>query len=402
MVKKTIRDVDFSGKRVLVRVDFNVPLTAGDGNFDEMSITDDTRIRAAIPTIQYILDQKPKAVILMTHLGRPDGRVVPQYSVKPIVPVLSQLLGQDVMLVGDILGYLPKKMIGEAPDGAVILLQNTRYYPGEEKNDPAMAGELASYGDIFVNDAFGTAHRAHASNVGIAEHLEAVAGFLMEKEVEFLATAMENPASPFIAILGGAKVSDKVKVIEALLGKVDRLLIGGGMAVTFLKAKDYATGRSRIDEDAMTIAKGLVTEYGSKILLPVDVVASTRFANDGEQITVDAADGVPETHLIMDIGPKTVEAFKEVLEGAKTVVWNGPVGVFEFDNFATGTMEIARALGDVTAQGGTTIIGGGDSAAAIAKAGLTDKMTHVSTGGGASLEMLEGRELPGVAVLADK
>jgi phosphoglycerate kinase len=401
MNKKTIRDVDLTGKRVLVRVDFNVPIQA-ESPMKDGTVTDDTRIRAALPTIQYILDQHPSRVILMTHLGRPKGKVVPSMSVKPIVPILAELLGREVILAGDCIGERPRKIIDEAPEGSVILLQNTRYYPGDEKNDPEYAAKLATHGEIFVNDAFGVAHRAHASNVGVAQHMEAVAGFLMERELDFLVDALDRPARPFVAIMGGAKIADKAKVIEVLLEKVDRLLIGGGMGITFLKSQGYEVGKSLVDEEALPIVKGLYKAYGSKLVFPTDVVIAKEFKNDSQRDVIRARSGVPADWQILDIGPETVKAFQEILYTAQTVLWNGPLGVFEMPNFAQGTYEIARTLAEITQEGATTIIGGGDSAAAVVQMGLADQMTHISTGGGASLELLEGKSMPGVEVLADR
>jgi len=395
MNKKTMRDVDLSNKRVLVRVDFNVPL---DGN----TVTDDTRIRAAIPTLKYILEQKPKAVILTSHLGRPKGEAKPEFSLKPVVPVLSELLGEDVTFASDCIGEEAESAIEALPEGGVILLENTRYHKGEEKNDPEMAAALAKLGDIFVNDAFGTAHRAHASNVGVTEKLEAVAGFLLEKEIDYLSNTIANPEHPFVAILGGAKVSDKISVIEALLSKVDQLLIGGGMANTFFAAQGYSMGDSLVEEDAIDTAKSLLEKGGDKIVLPTDAVVATAFDNNAERKTIPVSEGVEDGWRILDIGEATVAKFGEILANAKTVVWNGPMGVFEMSNFAKGTFAVAEQLAKATETGATTIIGGGDSAAAAEQSGLADKMTHISTGGGASLEMLEGKTLPGLAALADK
>lgn len=395
MNKKTIRDVDLKGKRVLVRVDFNVPLE-GD------RVTDETRVRESVPTIKHILAQKPKAVILMSHLGRPKGGPDPKYSMKPVVPVLAKYLGMEVHFAEDCLGEVAKQAVAKLPEGGVLILENTRFYAGEEKNDPDMAKQLASLGDIFVNDAFGTAHRAHASNVGVSSHLQAVAGFLMEKELDFLVDAIEKPERPFVAIMGGAKISDKVQVIEALLAKVDKLLIGGGMGITFLKSQGYEVAKSLVDNDSLPVAQKLLKEHGDKIVLPTDSVIADNFDNNANRKTINIQDGVPDGWQILDIGPATVANFKSILAGAKTIVWNGPVGVFEMPNFAVGTNEIAKALAELTSKGVKTIIGGGDSAAAVNEAGLSDKMTHISTGGGASLELLEGKVLPGVAALADK
>lgn len=395
MNKKTIRDADFAGKRVLVRVDFNVPL---DGN----TITDDTRIRAAVPTLQYILEQTPKALILTSHLGRPKGERKPDMSLAPAAPALAKLLGVEVAFAEDCIGDVAENAIAALPDGGVILLENTRYHKGEEKNDPDFAAKLAKHGDIFVNDAFGTAHRAHASNVGVADHLEAVAGFLMEKEIDYLANAIEDPKRPFVAILGGAKVSDKITVIEALLGKVDKLLIGGGMANTFFAAQGYTMGDSLVEDEALDMAKELLSKGSDKIVLPTDAIVADAFDNDANSQVISVSDGVQEGWRILDIGTASVEAFKALLEDAQTVVWNGPMGVFEMPNFAQGTFAIAELLAERSEAGATCIIGGGDSAAAAEQSGLAEKITHVSTGGGASLEMLEGKTLPGLAALADK
>ena len=395
MDKKTIRDVDLTGKRVLVRVDYNVPLDNG-------TVTDDTRIRASIPTLKHILDQNPKSVILMSHLGRPKGSADPKYSLAPVAPALSNLLGVDVQFAEDSTGDKADEAAANLPEGGVLLLENTRFHKGEERNDLDLAQQLAKHGDVFVNDAFGSAHRAHSSTVGITEYLPSVAGFLMEKEIDYLATTLENPAQPFVAILGGAKVSDKIGVIEALMDKVDKLLIGGGMANTFFKAQGVAVGRSLAEEEALDTAKGLLKRGGDKLVLPVDAVVGENFENNTATRTISITEGVPEGWAIYDIGPETVELFGQVLKGAKTVVWNGPMGVFEMSNFAKGTNAIAQLLAEETRKGATTIIGGGDSAAAVEQAGLADQVTHISTGGGASLEMLEGLDLPGVTALQDK
>lgn len=399
MNKKSVRDVDLKGKRVLVRVDFNVP-TEGD------KVTDDTRIRAAIPTLKYILEQKPKAVILMSHLGRPKGedkaKDKAEFSLKPVVPLVSEQLGVPVAFAEDCIGEEAENAVANLPEGGVVLLENTRFYKGESKNDPKMAEQLAKLGDLLVNDAFGTAHRAHASNVGLASHMESVAGFLLEKEIDFLVNAIENPKRPFVAIMGGAKISDKVKVIESLLQKVDKLLIGGGMSNTFLKAQGIEMGDSLVDAEAVETAKAMLAQAGDKLVLPVDSVIADKFDNDATRKTIEVKEGVPAGWQSLDIGPKTIEKFNQILAEAKTVIWNGPVGVFEMDNFAVGTNAIAHELAKITEKGAVTIIGGGDSAAAISQAGLDERVTHVSTGGGASLELLEGQELPGVTSLADK
>lgn len=395
MNKKTIRDIDLKDKRVLVRVDFNVPL---DGD----RVTDDTRVRAAIPTLQYILEQQPRAVILMSHLGRPKGVAKPEFSLRPVVAVLKSHLGVDVEFVDDCLGQKAEEAVAELPKGQVLLLENTRFHAGEKKNEPEMAQQLAKLGDVYVNDAFGSAHRAHASTAGVAEHLPAVAGFLMEKELDFLVNAVENPARPFVAILGGAKVSDKIEVIQTLLTKADRLLIGGGMANTFLKAKGVNVADSLVEDDVLQTAQNILSEAGDKLLLPREVVIADAFDNDAKVMSIPADEDVPSGWRILDIGSGAIRSFQEVLKDAKTVVWNGPMGVFEMTNFAKGTFELAETLASITSDDVSTIIGGGDSAAAVTQAGLANKMTHISTGGGASLELLEGRQLPGVVALNDK
>lgn len=395
MDKQTIRDYDLSGKRVLVRVDFNVPIENG-------AITDDTRIRAAVPTLKAILEQKPRSVLLMSHLGRPKGGPEPKYSLAPVAPALARLLGTDVAFASDTVGEAAEQAAAALPEGGVLLLENTRFYPSEEKNDRDLAQKMASLGDVFVNDAFGSAHRAHSSTVGVTEFLPSVAGLLMEKEINYLATTLENPTRPFVAILGGAKVSDKIAVIESLLGKVDKLLIGGGMANSFFKAQGYSLGNSLVENDAVETARGLLEKSGGKLVLPVDVVIGDKLADDAQTQVIPVEQGVPDGWGIYDVGPRTVELFAQTLKDAQTVVWNGPMGVFEKDKFAAGTRAVAKLLAERTQQGATTIIGGGDSVAAIEEAGLADQITHISTGGGASLEMLEGKTLPGVAALKDK
>jgi len=392
MNKKSIRDVDLAGKRVFCRVDFNVPMQDG-------VITDDTRIRAALPTIRYLTEAKAK-VILASHFGRPKGTVVEEMRLTPIAKHLSELLGKPVKKLDESAGAAVEAAVADMQDGDVILLENVRFQAGEEKNDPELAKQFAQLADLFVNDAFGAAHRAHASTAGIAQYIPAVAGLLMEKEIRFLGGALSQPERPFTAIVGGAKVKDKIAVIENLLTKVNALIIGGGMANTFLKAKGYSVGSSLCEEDKLDLARLLMKqaeERGVQLLMPVDVVVADRFAADAEKKTV-SVDAIPDGWMALDIGPKSVEAFRDVIVGSKTVVWNGPMGVFEMDAFAQGTIGVAKAMADC---GGTTIIGGGDSVAAVEKAGVAEQMTHISTGGGASLEFMEGKELPGVAVLQD-
>lgn len=390
MDKQTIRDVDVKGKRVLVRVDFNVPIENG-------RIVDDRRIRESLPTIRYLLDHNA-AVILCSHLGRPKGRDA-KFSLAPVASHLGELLGRPVAFAGDVVGEAVMQKAQALKPGDVLVLENTRFYPEEEKNDAAFAQKLAALADIYVNDAFGSAHRAHASTEGVAHYLPAVAGFLMEKELNYLGGALANPTHPFVAILGGAKVSDKLGVIENLLGKVDRLLIGGGMANTFFKAQGLEVGDSLVENDKLDMARMLLDKSAGKVVLPVDAVIADKFDNSANTRIV-ASNNVPAGWRILDIGPRTIETFANILVSAKTVVWNGPLGVFEMPNFARGTLEIARRLASLS--GVTSIIGGGDSAAAVEQAGVADKITHISTGGGASLEFLEGKELPGVTALQNK
>jgi len=391
MIKKTVRDADVEGKRVLVRVDFNVPLEDG-------RVTDDTRIRAALPTIRYLLD-RDAVVILASHLGRPKGKADDQYRMAPVADRLSELLDRPVIKLNDCVGPEVQEAVRQAKPGDVLMLENTRFHAEETDNDASFARELASLAELYVNDAFGSAHRAHASTEGVAHHLPAVAGFLMEKELEFLGRALSSPEHPFIAILGGAKISDKIGVIENLLDKVDAILIGGGMANTFLRADGYDVAESLVEEESVDTARELIRRGGDRIVLPVDAVVADRFEADAFSQVV-AVGSVPPGWRILDIGTRTLELFKEELEGARTVVWNGPMGVFEFPKFAHGTEAVARMLAAL--PDATTIIGGGDSAAAVERSGLAGEMTHISTGGGASLEFLEGKTLPGVAALQDR
>lgn len=394
-MKKTVRDIDVSGKRVLVRCDFNVPMKDGE-------ITDDIRITAALPTIQYLQEQGAK-VILMSHMGRPKGEAKPEFSLKPVADRLSKLLGKDVIFAAS--DVVVDDQVRAAADalgaGEVMLLENVRYRKEETKNEEPFTGQLAALGEIFVNDAFGTAHRAHCSTAGLAKYMPSVSGFLIEREVKFLGDALDSPQRPFVAIMGGAKVADKIPVIENLLKKVDALIIGGGMSYTFFKAMGYEIGTSILDEESIGLAKDLMAQAekaGVKLLLPVDTVCAKEFKNDSEKAVFDR-DQMPSDMMGMDIGPKTITLYQETIAKAKTIVWNGPAGVFEMPAFAEGTKAIAQALAE---SGATTIIGGGDSAAAVEQFGYADQMTHISTGGGASLEFLEGKELPGIACLEEK
>ncbi len=388
--KKTVQDIDVKGKRVLVRVDFNVPTKDG-------VVGDDTRIKAAIPTIDYLL-RHGAAVILMSHLGRPKGGPDPKYSMKPVAEHLAYLLGKPVAFASDCIGDVAAKAAKALRPGDVLVLENTRFHPEEEKNDPEMAKELASLADVFVNDAFGSDHRAHASTEGVTHFLPAVAGFLLEKEIKYLGQAISDPKHPFVVIMGGAKISDKIGVIKNLLTTADTILIGGGMANTFFKAQGYPMGDSLVEEESIVLAQELLKEGGQKLRLPIDVVLGDKFEAGADTKTM-AVGPIAQGWRILDIGPETVKAYGKVISGAGMVVWNGPMGVFEFPHFAEGTYGIARA---VAASKAISIVGGGDSVAAIQQSGLADKITHISTGGGASLEMLEGLELPGVAALQDK
>jgi len=393
--KKTIRDIKVAGKRVLVRVDFNVPLsgssTAG------FTVGDDTRIRAALPTLEYLLEHGA-AIILCSHLGRPKEGPDPKYSLKPVAAHLGKLIGKPVAFAEDCFGPAAEKAAKALKSGEVLVLENTRFHPEEEKNNPEMAKQLAALADIYVNDAFGSAHRAHASTEGVAKYLPAVAGFLMEKEIQYLGAAVADPAKPFVAILGGAKISDKIGVIENLLTKADTILIGGGMANTFFKAQGYPVADSLVDDEALEIARELVTKGGPRLRLPVDVVIGDKFEAAAAHRVMPTGP-IPEGWRILDIGPETIAGYTKVIKAARTVVWNGPMGVFEFPEFAKGTFGVVQAVAESDA---VSIIGGGESVAAIQQSGLADKITHISTGGGASLEMLEGVVLPGVAALQDK
>lgn len=394
MNKKTVKDVDVKGKVVFCRVDFNVPMKDG-------KVTDDTRIRAALPTIQYLMEQGAK-VLLASHLGRPKGQVVEELRLTPVAKRLEELLNKPVKKVDEAYGEAVKAEIANMKEGDVLVLENVRFYPGEEKNDPELSKAFAELADLYVNDAFGAAHRAHASTAGIAEHLPAVAGFLMEKEIHVLGKALENPDRPFTAIIGGAKVKDKIGVIENLLDRVDNLIIGGGLAYTFVKALGHEVGKSLLEEDKIELAKSFMDrakEKGVNFYMPVDAVVADDFSNDANTKVV-SIDSIPSDWEALDIGPKTIEIYKDVIQNSKLVVWNGPMGVFEMEAFANGTKAVAESL--AAAENTYTVIGGGDSAAAVEKFGLGEKMDHISTGGGASLEFMEGKVLPGVQALENK
>lgn len=388
--KKTLKDVDVKGKKVLMRVDFNVPIKDG-------VISDDTRIQAALPSIKYLLEQNA-ALILSSHLGRPKGTQDPKFSLKPVAEYLDKLIDNPVKFASDCVGPVAADAAKTLGAGEVLVLENTRYHAGEKKNDPEMAKQLASLAEVFINDAFGTAHRAHASNVGVADYLPAAAGFLLEKEIKYLGAAIAEPKRPFVAILGGAKISDKIGVIRNLLDQADQILIGGGMANTFFQAQGYPVADSLVEEEALETARELLDQSGDKLRLPVDVVIANAFDAEAESKQMDMGP-IPDGWRILDIGTESVKNYAKVLADAGTVVWNGPMGVFEFPRFAKGTFGVADA---VAASNATTIVGGGDSVSAIKKSGLADKITHISTGGGASLEMLEGKVLPGLAALQDK
>ena len=392
--KKSIKDIDVAGKKVFIRVDYNVPMDKA-GN-----ITEDTRIQATLPTLKYLLEQNA-AIIIASHLGRPKGAVMPEFSLAPIAKRLSALIGREVAVAPDCVGTEVEALAKKLKPGQILMLENLRFHKAEEKNDPEFSKQLASLADVAVNDAFGVSHRAHASVEGITKYLPAVAGLLMEKEIIFVGQTVANPVHPFVAIIGGAKVSDKIGVIENLLNKVDTLIIGGGMANTFLAAQGYNIGKSLLEADKVELAKTLITtarERGVQLLLPTDVVIADKFAADAQHKAV-AVDAIDSEWMALDIGPNTAKVYAKALEDAKTVIWNGPMGVFEMDAFANGTETVAKA---VAASSATSIVGGGDSIAALEKTGLADKITHISTGGGASLEFLEGKVLPGIAALADK
>ncbi|NOT03537.1 MAG: phosphoglycerate kinase [Anaerolineales bacterium] len=389
-MKKTVKDIDLKNKRVLMRVDFNVPMADG-------KVTDDKRIKAALPTIKYVLEQGA-SLLLMSHLGRPKGGPDAEFSLRAASEALAALLGIPVQMAPDCVGAEVEKMAKELKAGEVLMLENTRFHKGEEKNDLDLAKQMASLGDVYVNDAFGSAHRAHSSTEGIARFLPAVSGFLMEQELEYLGRAVANPVHPYIAILGGAKISDKILVVETLLSKCDKLIIGGGMANTFLAAQGLNMQDSLVEAESLELAKTIFAKSSDKIILPVDAIIADKFDAEANTQTVDV-DKIPAGWRMLDVGPKTLELYKSSLTGVKLVVWNGPVGVFEMPKFAEGTFALARMLAE---SGAITVIGGGDSASAVKKAGVAKQMTHVSTGGGASLEFLEGKELPGVAALLDK
>jgi phosphoglycerate kinase len=394
LAKKTVREVDLKGKRVLCRVDFNVPLKGG-------KISDDTRIRESLPTLRYILQQKGSRLILMSHLGRPKDKPEPEYSLKPVAQRLAELLARPVTMAPDCVGEAVEAQAAALREGEVLLLENVRFHKAETENSPEFAARLARLGDIYVNDAFGSAHRAHASTEGVAHHLPAVAGLLMEKEIKFLGGVFENPQKPFVAIIGGAKVSTKIAVLESLLPRVSSLIIGGGMAYTFLKVQGIAVGKSLVEEDFLDTARSLLKKAGEqkvKVLLPLDHKVGAEF-NEAAKAEYVAGTAIPADRIGMDIGDKTLASYREAIAAAGTVVWNGPLGVFEFPEFAKGTLEVAKM---VAACKGTTVVGGGDSVAAVQKFALADKISHVSTGGGASLELLEGKDLPGIVALADQ
>jgi 3-phosphoglycerate kinase len=396
-MKKSIKDIDVQGKKVLVRVDFNVPLD------ESLKITDDTRIRMTVPTIEYLLKKKAK-VILMSHLGRPKGKYEEKYSLKPVAQRLGEILKTKVIMAPGCVDAETKKLAAGLKEGEVLLLENLRFDAREEKNDDGFSRELASLADVFVQDAFGTVHRAHASTAGVAKCLPSVCGFLLEREINYFSKVLDNPAKPYVAILGGAKVSDKISVIENLLAKVDALIIGGAMAYTFLKSRGIETGNSKVEDDKLKVAEGLINSSSEKkvrILLPIDHVIADKIDASAQVKKTDGVE-IPAGWIGVDIGPMTVDRISSVILTAKTIVWNGPMGIFEIDKFANGTNEVAKLVAKATEKGAVSIIGGGDSVAAVNKAGLSDKVSHISTGGGASIELLEGKVLPGIAVLPDK
>ncbi|MDD3822959.1 MAG: phosphoglycerate kinase [Sphaerochaetaceae bacterium] len=387
----TVKDLDLRGKRVLIRVDFNVPLKDG-------VVTDDTRIAGALPTIKYILEQKGTSVVVMSHFGRPKGKKDPAFSMAPIAKRFSELLGRPVKLASDVIGQTVRSEVGSLAAGEVLLLENVRFYKEEEANDEQFAKELASYGDVYVNDAFGTAHRAHASTEGVAHFLPSAAGFLIEKEVKFFAPLLENPDKPFVAIIGGSKVSSKISVLESLVRTCDAIVIGGGMAYTFLKVQGHAIGNSLLEAEYIEVARSFLAKAASnkvRVILPLDHVCASEFNEQAAPVAVDGVD-IPEGMIGMDVGPKTLAVIAKELSGAKSIVWNGPMGVFEFASFANGTKEVARMVAECD---GTTVVGGGDSVAAVNQFGFAERIDHVSTGGGASLEFLEGQQLPGIKAL---
>lgn len=391
MKLQTVKDIDLQDKRVVIRVDFNVPLKDG-------VVTDDTRIQSALPTVNYILDQKGTSLVVMSHFGRPKGKKDMAFSMAPIAKRFEELLGRPVKLASDVIGDVVAKEVSELKPGEVLLLENVRFYKEEEANDEAYAKTLASYGDVYVNDAFGTAHRAHASTEGVAHHLPAAAGFLIEKEVKFFSPLLENPDKPFVAVIGGSKVSSKISVLESLSKNCDAIVIGGGMAYTFLKVQGHAIGKSLLENDYLEVAKSFLdnaAQKGVRVILPVDHICASEFAEDAKAISVDSVE-IPEGMIGMDVGPKTLQLIKKELDAAKSIVWNGPMGVFEFESFSAGTKAVAQMVADCD---GTTVVGGGDSVAAVNQFGFADKIDHVSTGGGASLEFLEGRVLPGIKAL---
>ncbi|MFA5467799.1 MAG: phosphoglycerate kinase [Sphaerochaetaceae bacterium] len=391
MSLQTIRDADLRHKRVLIRLDFNVPLQDGE-------VSDDTRIRSALPTLNYILNQEGTSLVVMSHFGRPKGKKDPAFSLAPIAKRFEELIKRPVKLANDVIGKEVEMAVNSLKSGEILLLENVRFYKEEESNDPAFAKTLASYADVYVNDAFGSAHRAHASTEGVAHYLPSYAGFLIEKEVKFFAPLLENPAKPFVAIIGGSKVSSKISVLESLVKTCDTIIIGGGMAYTFLKVEGHSIGKSLLEEDYLEVAKSFLTkaqEKGVKVILPLDHLCATEFSKEASVVKVDSID-IPDNLIGMDIGSKTIEVIVKELEKAASIVWNGPMGVFEFPNFALGTQAVAKAA---AASQGTTVVGGGDSVAAINQFGLVDKIDHVSTGGGASLEFLEGKQLPGIKAL---